>query len=297
MRKTLAVILAFVMLVGLVGCTLEPVGPNSSIQTPVGDSSVQLEESSEPEETSEPEESSKEEESSQEESSQEESSQEESSLEESSQEESQEEAKESIAAYLPIIEELTELYGEGKIEVSDMLNQEMLRGLAVVRLLDMDGDGTEELYCAYSEEGAPYINRQCIYVLTDEGTELIYEGPISNNGTDVSPMTRFIYKEDKIYLCVGVPFVLQGEYLTVNRESEDYLECAMEFTAGYMSDDGKFYVDGEEVSEEEYDERQAEFTEGSRTVSIWYAYGSEATNDANLETTKAVIARIRTAAA
>ena len=91
------------------------------------------------------------------------------------------------AAYRQVIDGLTQQYGEGSISESPIDGQSVMKGLAVVRLLDFDGDGTQELYCAYAKEGSPYANRQEIYQYRDNEAVLIYESSISNEGTDVSP--------------------------------------------------------------------------------------------------------------
>ena len=111
------------------------------------ENSSKAEVSSKPEESSVAQESSKAEESSlKEESSQ---------LEESSQAEISSTPEESspseagwAAAYLTAIEELTAEYGEGRVENG------CFAGLVLVQLIDFDGDGRDELYCA----GAPGEN-------------------------------------------------------------------------------------------------------------------------------------------
>lgn len=296
-------VMTSVLLLAAAGCTGEVIHPNSSNQN-VPDSSVQ--EVSSAEETSQaPEQSVAGESSAQDSSpaqdssaaadSKEESQATDSSLqEESSQDEPADEEAAMKAAYRQVVEELTQQYGEGSISESPIDGQSVMKGLAVVRLLDFDADGTQELYCAYAKEGSPYANRQEIYQYRDTEAVLIYESSISNDGTDVSPMTRLVYKEGRIYLAEGIPFSLKGEYL---RLTDGQMQSEFSFESGYMSDNGQYYINGAEVTEEEYRQQTEAFLEEAVTVDIWY-YGkrNESTgfgvDPENLSRTQDVIAEL-----
>lgn len=297
MKRFWAVLLS-VLLLAAAGCTGEVIQPNSNTQQPA-DSSAQessAQESSREEESQPQEESSKEEESSTaQESSKEDSSVPESSIqEESSAVEPVDEEAAMRAAYRQVIDGLTQQYGEGSISESPIDGQSVMKGLAVVRLLDFDGDGTQELYCAYAKEGSPYANRQEIYQYRDNEAVLIYESSISNEGTDVSPMTRLIYKDGLIYLAEGIPFSLKGSYLKL---TDGQMQSELDFESGYMSDSGKYYINGAEVTEEEYRQQTEAFLENTVTVNIWY-YGklNESTgfgvDPENLSRTQDVIAEL-----
>lgn len=84
-------------------------------------------------------------------------------------------------AYLEAIEELTAEYGEGRVENG------CFAGLVLVQLIDFDGDGQVELYCA----GAPGENTMVIgYVYSYDGQsiQLLDSGPVgsSNKSTPLS---------------------------------------------------------------------------------------------------------------
>lgn len=307
MRKIIVWVFVMGMMLSFGGCQL--LGQDSLEQ----DSSetqeeTSLEASREEEESSASEESSavEEEESSQEEESEE---RQDSSLpeEDSTPEESQESEEDSVSeeerpeesdvmqAYLDVIQELTEQYGEGAIGSSGLDGQNVMSGLGIVRLLDMNGDGIQELYCAYAQEGAAFINYQQLYQYREGEAVVIFEGAISNNGTDVSPMTELIYKGENVYLADGRPLSLDGTYLRVIQGGT---EEAFRFVSGYMSDDEKFYINDEEVTQEEYQAEIDAFLEGATVVDIWY-YGDYnadtgyGVDPMNLQRTQDVIAEIQ----
>ena len=85
------------------------------------------------------------------------------------------------SAYLEAIEELTAEYGEGRVENG------CFAGLVLVQLIDFDGDGQVELYCA----GAPGENTMVIgYVYSYDGQsiQLLDSRPVgsSNKSTPLS---------------------------------------------------------------------------------------------------------------
>lgn len=303
MKRFWAVLLS-VLLLTAAGCTGEVIRPDSSTQQTTDPSGQESsgQESSREEESQPQEASSKEEESSKEadssaaqESSKEDSSASESSIqEESSADEPVDEEAAMREAYRQVIEGLTQQYGEGSISESPIDGQSVMKGLAVVRLLDFDADGIQELYCAYAKEGSPYANRQEIYQYRDNEAVLIYESSISNEGTDVSPMTRLVYKDGLIYLAEGIPFSLKGSYLKL---TDGQMQPEFHFESGYMSDSGKYYINGTEVTEDEYRQQTEAFLENTVTADIWY-YGklNESTgfgvDPENLSRTQDVIAEL-----
>ena len=74
----------------------------------------------------------------------------------------------------------------------------LLTGLSMAKLVDMDGDGTPELYCGAG------LNGQHMYSYADGKIYAldIPEG-VSNFGTDVSPCTQFYVGKAKAYLVSG----------------------------------------------------------------------------------------------
>ena len=208
--KKLRMILCFVCILSLCfgGCNTP--AQNSSGDSSGKDSSKQ-EESSQPKEdsktevSSEPEESSKMESSSvseqssaaQESSAKEESSKpEESSPAEvsSTQEESSQSADAGWAtAYLEAIEELTAEYGEGRVENG------CFAGLVLVQLIDFDGDGQVELYCA----GAPGENKRVdAYVYSYDGTSSQFLASIGVGSRNTMPLSIHKKKDGITYIMV-----------------------------------------------------------------------------------------------
>ena len=58
--------------------------------------------------------------------------------------------KEAAKAYLEVINQLILSYGEGIIDRMSFDNGGIMSGTAIIRLIDFDGDGKQELYCAYA---------------------------------------------------------------------------------------------------------------------------------------------------
>ena len=106
-------------------------------------------------------------------------------------------SREQAKAYLKVIDDMVNKFGEGKIE-SD--SEKRMIGLGVVRLIDFDNDGNYELYCAFSSEGGYYVDTERIYSFHGNTEDLILERSVSNFGTDVSPCTTLLSKDGKTYI-------------------------------------------------------------------------------------------------
>ena len=101
--------------------------------------------------------------------------------------------------YLGIADALSQRYGAG--EISE--NGKWLKGLAFVKLIDLDGDGVEELICAYENPDRsdlfPYVNEYAVYG-PDSDEPLFDPQPVSNFGNGDAPGMAFLTKQEKIYL-------------------------------------------------------------------------------------------------
>ena len=100
-------------------------------------------------------------------------------------------------AYLNQITTLQNKYGKAAARTDDGFKG-LLTGLSMAKLVDMDGDGTPELYCGAGLDGQhmySYADGK-IYALD------IPEG-VSNFGTDVSPCADFYVGGTKAYLVDG----------------------------------------------------------------------------------------------
>ena len=117
-------------------------------------------------------------------------------------------------AYLDVVYGLLSYYGEGKIVEVEEYNAPCFTGLSLVRLIDFDGNGTYELYCAYSDINSPFEFKQAIFGFDNGLVVLREESYVSNPATDVSPAVIFLSKAGKVYL-VQIYEICYGEYITL----------------------------------------------------------------------------------
>ena len=254
MRKSLSLILSILLVLTLClgGCNpSEPEEPSASLEeSSIPEESSVLEESSLPEESSVPEESSLPEESSvPEESSQpeESSASEESSLpEESSMPEdpslsverpaspSAGDTEEMLAAFRDVVASLEEEHGKttGKAD-----------GLCFVKLIDLDRDGVDELFCAWAV--IPSIQYQnVIYQWQDGQPVLLLERTGFNQGTGIQPKIVFYVGDDTTYLKYGSE--MQDEYLAlIDHEITTVATTSYTFGAESQLFNGTAYSDEE----------------------------------------------------
>ena len=103
------------------------------------------------------------------------------------------------AVYLAIVNGLKEKYGEGR--VSD--NGNFLLGFAFARLMDLDGDGSPELLCAYQSPEQPdylcYVNEYAVYGSASM-EPLFPPREISNFGNGDAPGVEWLAKDGRVYL-------------------------------------------------------------------------------------------------
>lgn len=139
-------------------------------------------------------------------------------------------AAETANRYLRITEALSQRYGTG--EISD--NGYFLRGLAFVRLIDLDGDGVEEMVCAYENpargEFYPYVNEYAVYG-PDSSEPLFDPRPVCNFGNGDAPGMEFLTKEGYVFIedyeggiRIGYSHLENGSLITdiSFEETEDY---------------------------------------------------------------------------
>ncbi len=185
--------------------------------------------------------------------------------------------KEVYDIYSELVQELLTEYGRGHVINNGGDYYFYTGGLITVRLIDFDGDGTEELYCVYSDE--EYIYTQAVYGIKD-GRLYEYLPPesCSNNGTDVSPTTNLVEKDGKVYLKEGIHVAIEGDYCTI----EDGRWTAVHSYSTPFDMEDEYVIDGRAVTEEEY----LDFIEGYDEVEkIFYSYFEEDYYDDCLEKT------------
>ena len=165
-------------------------------------------------------------------------------------------------AYLDQIVTLQNQYGKAAARTDDGFRG-LLTGLSMAKLVDMDGDGTPELYCGAGMEGQhmySYADGK-IYALD------IPEG-VSNFGTDVSPCADFYVGGTKAYLVDGHE-VMNGfpvKYLTKQGKE---IVTALTYTDA-IDDNGANVctLNGKSVTEHELSAALDAFTKGM----IWEHY-------------------------
>ena len=160
-------------------------------------------------------------------------------------------------AYLNQITTLQNKYGKAAARTDDGFKG-LLTGLSMAKLVDMDGDGTPELYCGAGLDGQhmySYADGK-IYALD------IPEG-VSNFGTDVSPCADFYVDDTKAYLVDGHE-IMNGfpvKYLTKQGRK---IVTALTYTDAIDDDTGNHIctLNGESVTYHELSAAQVAFTKG-----------------------------------
>ncbi len=160
-------------------------------------------------------------------------------------------------AYLNQITTLQNKYGKAAARTDDGFKG-LLTGLSMAKLVDMDGDGTPELYCGAGLDGQhmySYADGK-IYALN------IPEG-VSNFATDVSPCADFYVDDTKAYLVDGHE-IMNGfpvRYLTKQGKE---IVTALTYTDAIDDDTGNHIctLNGESVTYHELSAAQVDFTKG-----------------------------------
>ena len=168
-----------------------PEDSSGTEESSVPEESSLPEESSVPEESSQPEESSASEESSQPEES---SVPEDPSLSvERPASPSAGDTEEMLAAFRDVVASLEEEHGKttGKAD-----------GLCFVKLIDLDRDGVDELFCAWEVAQYNFYMTE-IYQWIDNEAVLLHQETSFNQGTSVQPTVRFYIGDDTVYIPYG----------------------------------------------------------------------------------------------
>ena len=184
-------------------------------------------------------------------------------------------------AYLGVVNRLIDQYGEGAIEPNDYYYGVHMTGVGVVRLIDFDGNGVYELYCAYQDHDRPWVNKQIIYGYDNGLIVLLEECRVSNPGTDVSPTTIFLTKDGKVYL-VDEYEITDGNYYTLQ---DGEMVSVFSYYYNWL-DGGPAVINGDTVTEEEGAAAIEEMRAGGTIEYIILAHQADS---AQLTKTQAVI--------
>ena len=191
-----------------------------------------------------------------------------------------------LAAYYAKVKQLTALSGAARIDRFDSWdNSDSLAGVSVVRLVDMDRDGTPELYCAYSESASShYSDRQALYRYVGRGqVEALYDGVMTNNGSDYSPLVWFREKNGTTYFVGGMCF----DRLYFQLENGKFLKT--EFSTDY-AETGT--VNGKTMPLSQFTKELAKYEDGGTDAKIWiydYTKGAVSSYNAVIKETTNVI--------
>ncbi len=189
-------------------------------------------------------------------------------------------------AYLNVINNLINQYGEGAIEAeeNDITGAEVMTGVGIVRLIDFDGNGTYELYCAYADGSEGWVNRQIIYGYDNGLVVLLEESEVSNPGTDITPETTFLSKDGNVYLVEKYEMKMGNYYTLQNGEMISVLSYMYGF--GGESDT----LNGASATYEEVQTAIEEMESGGTMEQISFYYDVSTTE---LIKTKDTIAKIK----
>ena len=134
-------------------------------------------------------------------------------------------------AYRGVVDDLIKKYD------NPYINNSYYSGVAVIRLVDFDGDGIEELYCAYSEN-ASYVDTQEIFGYKNDKAVSLFKSKINTMGTSVEPFVQFVQKDKKYYV------LSEGVF------KEDYTSCkwiGVKNNQSYTADSSYEFADSGEV--------------------------------------------------
>ena len=145
-------------------------------------------------------------------------------------EDSKPSSAEIYAAYRKKVDELVKMYGKPKIGIDEFFMKTDYKGLSVVRLIDFDGDGQDELLCGYSENGT-YINTQEIFGYIKGKVVSLFKGGV--NSTQVLYL-EIVKKGNKSYLCTDALFKMPDD---------EWKWIGIKDNKSYLADNNKSFMD------------------------------------------------------
>ncbi len=161
-------------------------------------------------------------------------------------------------AYLDQIVTLQKQYGKAAARTDDGFKG-LLTGLSMAKLVDMDGDGTPELYCGAGLEG------QHMYSYADGKIyALNIPESVSNFATDVSPCADFYVDDTKAYLVDGHETMNGFPVRYLTKQGKEIV-TALTYTDAIGDDDTDTHIctlNGESVTYHELSAAQVNFTKG-----------------------------------
>lgn len=177
------------------------------------------------------------------------------------------------AAYWEIVTDYQEQYGIGTMQqVVDRYDKlTSLMGLCIVRLLDFDRNGTEELLLIWAESDQQLHSYSYgIWTSLDGRTaEKICENRILDGIQAYGPYIELIKRTDKIFLGEDCTAPDGGEGHMYRRVTADGMSNALTlvYIPPYGQDEQSF-VNGEPVSDEAYTQAREDFLSGAEVIRI-----------------------------
>lgn len=186
-------------------------------------------------------------------------------------------SEEGAAAYKGVIDSLAGQYGSAHAEADGIY-----RGLSCAELIDFDGDGTPELYCAYgTAEGQV---RQVLYTYDNGLVQLTIPERVSNFGTDVSPTVLLYTGAGKAYLADGQEVANGGEVRYLTKQGRE-MASALSYVRPEGEESPACKLNGEDASAEEIDRALAALTEGMTATEYSFVRADGDGPTATIETT------------
>ena len=154
---------------------------------------------------------------------------------------------ESAAAYQGVLNDLAGQYGSVRVRPAENALGGMYLGLTCARLIDFDGDGTPELYCAYGVPGEGSRIRQVLYTYDGGLVKLDIPEAVSNFNTDVSPVSRLIVGADKAYLVDGQEVMNGNEVRYLTKQGHEMVS-ALAYVTGWVQGQWICRLNGEDMT-------------------------------------------------
>ncbi len=104
-------------------------------------------------------------------------------------------------AYRSVVDELVNSHGIARIISDRSENRGYIGGVSVIRLLDLNKDGVEELLCTYGSDNKTIADTQEIFTFSEGSAVSIYKDAINYEDDDVNkPYAEYSTSSDAIYV-------------------------------------------------------------------------------------------------
>ena len=183
------------------------------------------------------------------------------------------------AAYAKVVEKLLEDCGKPKVQNS------FLNGVAVVRLIDFDGDGIKELLCVYPQENDMFANKQEVYGYADGEAVSLFKDRVQNWGTSVDPFVEYIEGEKGAYILTDYRSTMsesKGTWVTFKNNQQttgmSFYTNAPSFDSGEGQGAELIYkIDDKKLEKEEFDKAMDEFNKSGEEKRLMISVTDDST--------------------